>query len=117
MDFDRDFQEGFDRHVRRLGYVPPEFQDHQRFHFELPEIPEFNFPRNTSHATMRRLMPMAEWLAIEDAAQLSHNTRKGDSRLAESARTRAGYGGLGPETFTITDQRPLLQGGDNHPLD
>lgn len=81
------------------------------FNFGLPHTCD------TGNAVMRRLMSMEEWLAIADAGELSHRTRNGDSRLAEGARERAGYAGLGPENFTIRDQRPLVQGGDHSPLD
>src|SRR3954471_13198949 len=101
-----DFEDGFRRHVRNLGYVPPEFQNHGRFGMDEP--PEFDFPRDTSNAAMRKLMPMHDWWAIEAAAELSHRIRNGNASTPEYARARAGYGDLGREDFIIPDQRNLL---------
>jgi hypothetical protein len=97
------------RHVEKLGYVPPEFRNHGRFGLDEPPA---------SDASMRRIMPDVEWQDIESAALLAFRIGNGNSPLAESARGRAGYGGLSPHRFIrIPDQRPLLQGGDNDPLD
>lgn len=109
MDFARDFQQGFDRHVRALGFVPPEFQRVQRFGLDDP--PEFVLPVS---ANQRKAFPPGnELTAIEDAAILAHRQ---SITHAEAARERGGYGGLGPDV-KVPDQRPLLQGGDNNPLD
>lgn len=109
MDFELDFQRGFDRHVKMLGYVPAEFQNHGRVSDE--------YVWNTTPASMHRIAPSTVWQAMEDAAVLAHRTRNGNSDLAEAARQRGGYHGLGPEPFHIPDQRALIQGGDNDPLD
>lgn len=96
-----DFQEGFSRHLRALGYVPPEF-------------PKDPYICNTTPAAMKAIMPASQWQALEEAATLAHRKAPG---AAEGARRRGGYGGLGGENFIIPDQRPLLQGGDHDPLD
>lgn len=100
-----EFDKGLKRHMRNLGFVPPEFQGEQRFALDDPPVRKADFP----------LTP-AELQAIEDAAILCHRGH-GDNGLAEAARSRGDYGGLTPEHFTIPDQRSLLQGGDNNPLD
>ena len=103
-----DFEEGFSRHLRNLGYVPPEFREHQRIPVKEPYI------CTTTNAAMKSLLMATEWHALEEAAVLAHRKAPG---AAEGARVRGGYGGLGGEDFIIPDQRPLLQGGDNNPLD
>lgn len=94
------FEDGFSRHLRDLGFVPPEFKD--------------PYVCTTTDAAMKSIMPMFEWNAIEAAATLAH--RKAFD-AAEGWRKTGGYDRLTPENFTIPDQRPLLQGGDNNPLD
>lgn len=105
------FEEGMRRHIRNLGYVPPEFRDHGRLPVEDAAPP---LPRRTptTNAGMKSLMSMEDWWAIEAAAELSHRCRSGNASTAEYARDRAGYGGLGREDFHIPDQRPLLDTDD-----
>lgn len=103
-----DFEEGYCRHLRGLGFVPPEFQDHQRIPARTAYV------CTTTDAAMKSLLPMFAWDAIEAAATLAHR-RAFES--AEGWRKTGGYDRLSPErTIDIPDQRPLLQGGDNDPL-
>lgn len=56
------------------------------------DVPEFSFP--VGDATLFKLMPRHEWLAIDAAATAAHQGMHG---LAEDCRAKAGYAGLGGE--------------------
>lgn len=108
MDDWASFEDGFSRHVHNLGYVPPEFRRHGMLHPDSPPVASLPTRTPTTNEGMRSLMSMEEWWAIENAAELSHRIRSGNSSVAEFARERGGYGSLGAENFIIPDQRPLL---------